>query len=661
MNAWNLVARARPWLVGIGFGFMLASGPATAQIVLETEFERDVNRYRWSGLARADVTQGPWVIGMQNAFRSDAYLLFDNRLSFRDENRFKVDAVRLTDGLFSPTVRSTADWFSLSRVYHQDAWVGLRHTSHHGWWMEPAAGLVIDARPGALSGTGEAPVRTDGGPAAGLSFGLPQRDLGGYATRLEGQVQLQRMSPRAGRVVRLRAETGRTFARTSVRANVEVASLRRDAYQAASFLNRDEAALRRAETVESTVSDTLQVGIDISTMLTEGLDIALRVDAGLNARKVRSLRAPSDALVFDSDFGRQTVRLDLATRWQFGSGYVRAGMNAGAEVEERQLDNAADLPPAQAVQKLTLLRQADYDRGFMGLTLMGLVPLSRRVTAQFDGSANLLQHDTPEVNPDDRDELLYNGSVGLEYRVSRTLTFSTRAFGSWFHTVYLRAARSADNNTQRSIRLRPSLSWQPSPNTAIRLESEVRATYTVDDFLLPGRRPTDQSAREMRYQLEAEQAVGGGLRLKVDAAFSDLRLGRFLADEFAEIPFDTLRTWSGWVRLQTGGRVTAEIGLRYFIRSDYDRSATVSYGDDRATITRPGRRRIDQIGPTTTILWPMRKGTSIRLDGWAVVQRVSTRLYGVLPEEQAPTIRRAADRGTRSLIPNLTVSMLVYF
>ncbi len=658
MRPGTSVVRTRLWLLCM---MMLAAGQVSAQVVLETGFERDVNRYRWEGLARADVTSGPWAIGMRNAFRSDAYLLFDNRLSFRDENRFRIDAVKYTRGLLDLTVRSTADWFSLSRVYHQDAWVGLRHDSEQGWWVEPAAGLTVDARPGALSGTGDAPVRTDAGPAAGLAFGMPMREVGGYATQFDGQFQVQRLAPRAGRVVRLRAATGRTFARTTVNADVEVASLRRDAYQAASFLNRDEAAVRRAETVESTVSDTLLVGIGVSTQITEALDAVLRVDAGLNARKVRSLRAPSDALVFDSDFGRQTVRLDLAARWRFGSGYVRAGMNAGAEVEERQLDNADDLPPAQAAQKLTLLRQADYDRGFLGLSMTGLVPLSGRWAVQFDGSANLLQHDTPEVNPDDRDELLYNGSVGLEYRASPAWSFSTRMFGSWFHTVYLRAARSADNNTQRSIRLRPALTWQPSPETRVRLESEVRATYTVDDFLLPGRRPTDQSAREMRYQLAAEQGLGDGFRLKLDAAYSDLRLGRFLAGEFAEIPFDTLRTWSGWARVQTGGRITAEIGIRYFIRSDYDRAANVRYGDEGASITRPGSRRIDQIGPTTSILWPMRKGTSIRVDGWAVVQRVSTRLYGALPEEQATVIRQAADRGIRSLIPNLTVSMLVYF
>jgi hypothetical protein len=302
---------------------LAAAAPASAQVILETGFERDVNRYRWEGQTRADVTSGAWVIGMRNAFRSDAYLLFDNRLSFRDENRFRIDAVQLSDRLLDVTVRSTADWFSLSRVYHQDAWVGLRHTSEQGWWVEPAAGLTVDARPGALSGTGEAPVRTDAGPAAGLSFGMPMREVGGYATELSGQFQAQRMAPRAGRVVRLRAATGRTFARTTVNADVEVASLRRDAYQAASFLNRDEAALRRAETVESTVSDTLLVGLGVSTRITEALDAVLRVDAGLNARKVRSLRAPSDALVFDSDFGRQTVRLDLAARWRFGSGYIR--------------------------------------------------------------------------------------------------------------------------------------------------------------------------------------------------------------------------------------------------------------------------------------------------------------------------------------------------
>jgi len=640
--------------------------PASGQAVFNAGFQRDVNRYRWTADTDVKARQGAWEIGLRNAFQSDAFLLFDDRVSFRDEDRFRIDAMRRGAGRTHVAVRSRSDWFSLSRVYHQDTWVGLRHESAHGWWVEPAAGLALDARPGVRSGTGPAPVRTDAGPAAGVTFGLPASDISGYLSEITATAQFQRLSPRAGRLLRTRARSERTFDRARLSAELEASSIRRDAYQAASFLNRDDATARRAETVESTRNDTVFVTLGLQSQVTSRVGLDIRLDAGTNSRYVRTLRAPDDALVFDSNFRRRTVQFDMAGNVSvLGSGYIRMAVQAGAEVERRQLDNAADLPTAQATQKLNLLRQADNDRGFVGLSLSGLMPLTQRLRVQFDGSVNLLQHDTPEVNPDDRDELLYNGSLGIEYRVTPRLAFSTRLAGSYFHTVYLKAARSADNNEQTSIRLRPAIDWKPGDATRIRLSSEVRATYTVDDFLLPGRRPTDQSAREMRYDLDASHEVGGGLRLLVTASYSDLRLGRFLDNVFAEIPFDTLRTYSGWVRIQTSGRIQAEVGVRYFIRSDYERSATLRYtrsfdGED-AAISRSGRTRIDQIGPTTAITWPMRRGTYLRLDGWVTSQRVATRLYGDVPEDFRSDIRRAERSGQHTLIPNLSVSMLVYF
>ena len=47
----------------------------------------------------------------------------------------------------------------------------------------------------------------------------------------------------------------------------------------------------------------------------------------------------------------------------------------------------------------------------------------------------------------------------------------------------------------------------PAPLTRVVLTSEVRATYTTADVVLPGRVAEDQSARELRYELEAEHAL----------------------------------------------------------------------------------------------------------------------------------------------------------
>lgn len=635
---------------------------SSSPLTLESGFERDVNRYRWTAGVSSSIRSGSWDVELTNRFRSDAFLLFDDRLSFRDENRTRFEAMSRRAGrLGGPVIFGGADWYSLSRVFRQDVWGGYRFWANERLWVEPALGFATDARPGFSGDATNVPVRTDAGWAAGLRFGLPTTDLGGYVTQIQGIAQVQRTSPRTGRVLRSLVDSQRMFGNTRLRTRVSGASVRRDAYQAASFLNRDDAVGRQAETVESTRSDTVMVGVDIESRLSSPLWLTGSLDVGANSRQVETLRAPADALFFDSDFNRRTVEARLAARYEGARTRARIAFSAGAEVERRQLTNAADLPPAQAAQKLNLLRQADNERGFFGVQSSFISSLRPWWDIQFDGSANILRHDTPDVNPDDRDEQLYNALLGTRFRLRDNLDLMIQVSGSRFHTVYLKAIRSAENSVQRSIRYRPSVNWRPTRDTRIRLASEVRATYTVDDFVLAGRRPTDQSAREMRYEVDAEHAVSDAMRILLTASLSDLQLGRFLDNVFAEIPFDTLRTVSAWGRIQAGRKVQAELGMRVFIRTDFDRTASVRYTipetDQEARISRMGRKRIDQVGPTMAIIWPMRRGAYLRVDGWATVQQISHRLYGDLPEGREDVIRRAASKGKRTMIPNLALTM----
>ena len=225
---------------------------------------------------------------------------------------------------------------------------------------------------------------------------------------------------------------------------------------------------------------------------------------------------------------------------------------------------------------------------------------------------NLRAMDTPEVNPDDRDERSMTGLVAVRTRLSPTVALNSRLFGSRYETVYIRAERSAENNTQTSLRLQTNVEWRPTRDTDIRIGPEVRATYTVDDFQLEGRAPRDQSAREFRINGELEHSLADGIRLMARGARSDLRLGRFLEDTFSEIPLDTLRATTGEIRLRVGRRHTAEIGIRIFVRSDFNLGARVSHRrrDENGnlltdpegvpllfTTTRPGRDIIRQVGP----------------------------------------------------------------
>ncbi|HEX7072333.1 MAG TPA: hypothetical protein VF190_16080, partial [Rhodothermales bacterium] len=126
-------------------------------------------------------------------------------------------------------------------------------------------------------------------------------------------------------------------------------------------------------------------------------------------------------------------------------------------------------------------------------------------------------------------------------------------------------------------------------------------------------------------------------------------------------------------RLQAGRRIVADVGLRFFVRRDFDRSTTVRYPrlDEQgiplvdengvalsSTISRPGRTRIAQVGPTCSIVWPLMQHARLRLDGWLNIQRITQRLYGALPEGSESAIERAGSRGDTRVIPNVAMSIL---
>ncbi|NBC17892.1 MAG: hypothetical protein GVY18_11325 [Bacteroidetes bacterium] len=652
---------------------LLGVQAARAQPVrhLETSFERDVNRYRWRYGLQVAQQVGAWQLALTNRFRSDAFILFDDRYTFRDENQLVWSADRSLPGALSLRSRGTLGWFSQSDVFSQELYGGVRYAPTEYAWVEPSVGLAMDQRSGAAPAGEKPPLRFDAGPAYGLRFTLTP-PVDGYQIRLEGDAAWQSISPRRGRGLYLNGALGHRIEETQLTARVRLASVRRDAYQAVSFLNRDDPT-RQPETIEATTSDTLEATVELDAPVYRHFHITSRIDVEAGNRFIRTEQAPDDALFFETDFRRRAADGELAVRYQRPRLMGRLAARAGAATERRQLANREDLPPTEAAQKGNLLQQADYDEGSFSLrTRLRGEPL-RRLVLTFDGAARIIRHDTPEANPDDRDEVFYTGEVGALLRLSRYLEADLKAYGSYNHTVYINAERSAENNVQRSLRLRPSIRWTPSSRTRVEVAPEVRATYTVDDFVLPGRRSTDQSAREVRMAGAVEQEVAEGLRVLGDGSYSDLRLGRLLWDTFAEIPFDTLRTYSGWLRVQAQvtPRLFAETGVRLFIRSDFDRATTVRYARvgadgevlrDEAgavlltSITREGRQIIEQIGPTTSLTWSLPGGSALRVEGWLYVQHTWQRLYGDLPDDAADRITAAARDGSRRIVPNLTVT-----
>ena len=638
----------------------------------ETDFERDINRYRWLAGLHLNQPIDSWSLRLHNRFTSDAFILFNNVLSFRDENVLNWTLRPSTVKKLTPGIRGYLASYSQSRVFTQTVYGTLAYSAQDVLSIEPFLGLAMDHRPGVSRGAQGAPLRRDAGPAFGTLVTMPKRIIAGYNVELDAQGNVQLITPRRGHLMKARGRGERFFDKSRFASEVSYSNVRRDTYQNVSFLNRDANLDPLSETIEATTSDTLQVLVELETPLTSSLQLINRLGYSSNNRRIRTLRTPEESLFFDTNFTRRSVDIEIGVMYQTPRLQSQVTFTGATEVEQRQLENRDELPPIQATQKGDLLEQADYDRSILGIRTRNRWALSEKISLNLEATANILRHDTPVSNQDDRDESFFSGQFGAEYKLNPYVTMQFSLFGTYYHTVYLKARRSAENNVQRSLRFRPTIVWTPSPSTYARVRSEVRATYTVDDFVLEGRRPTDQSARELQYEAEIRQDITNKYAIILNAGTSDLHLGRFLQDSFAEIPFDTLRTYSGWARIRSTGKVQGEIGMRLFVRTDFERASTVRYrrldenGDIQldefgdpvfSSITRTGRRWIEQVGPTCAIIWSMQKNSELRLDGWLNVQTIRQRLYGDLPEDLAEHIRSEARRGTQKIIPNLAVSV----
>ena len=640
------------WLI-LALGAVVAHAQSSLQVA--NGFQREVSRFRWTSVAAVSMRVARWQVAIDNRFLSDAFLRFDDRLHFRDENLVTIDAERPLGRRAAVGLNGRTAWFGLSRVFSQDVYGGIRVRPDDTILIEPVLGVAWDRRPGA-----GAP-RLDVGPAVGGRWHLAERDIGGYRIELGGESTWQFIRPRRGHSIALGGSAGRQFGSARLRTSLRMSSRRRDTYRAASFLNRTAGTGLPPEAVEATTSDTLDVHMQLEAPLFRGLRLLGQADVGVNSRRIRTHHSPEATLFFETDFSRRALHADLGLVYEKPELMARVSVEAGAAAEVRRLANRDVLPPLEAAQKTALLAQADYDEGAFGLSAALRASLLQRLTGSAVATSRIVRHDTPGINQDDRDEVYHNGELGLQLALSRTLRMDLKVFGSYYHAVYLKAERSAESSIQRTLRLRPSFGWRPSADTDMRFASEVRATYTVDDFQLPGP-SADRSVGPASY---GSRLSWTSVLLVTYASWQRPVMrtciwGRLLWNSFAEIPFDTLRTYRAWVHVQSARNVIADVGWRLFLRSDYDRAATVSYTreDGRvATISRPGRRLIEQSGPTTTIVWAMGR-SHLKVDGWINMQRIRYRIFGALPESNAHQIRQAARRGSRRLIPNVMLSVL---
>ncbi len=102
---------------------------------------------------------------------------------------------------------------------------------------------------------------------------------------------------------------------------------------------------------------------------------------------------------------------------------------------------------------------------------------------EFSGSASILKYDTQsDLNYDDRDELGYLVYVAHRFNNLRNLILVTSFDVNLYHTVYILAQKSSNNNWNRVIRFTSKSYFEPSDNFRNVGTFSVLANYTVYDF-----------------------------------------------------------------------------------------------------------------------------------------------------------------------------------
>ncbi len=98
-------------------------------------------------------------------------------------------------------------------------------------------------------------------------------------------------------------------------------------------------------------------------------------------------------------------------------------------------------------------------------------------------SISKFQYDTPDTsNFDDRDELRINTRASYSHWFNSTLRLDLQASVNLYHMVYIFGQRSADNNWNRILLLRPSIEYKPTEKFRLHQSFEVLSNYVDYDF-----------------------------------------------------------------------------------------------------------------------------------------------------------------------------------
>ncbi len=495
-----------------------------------------------------------------------------------------------------------SDLFFNAQNYRVNQYLGVLWKPDPGVQIRPVIGWSWDY----LSKT------LDQGPTAGVFLQANHTFPDGLEMETEGYVRAKYILPRHQRNALLASRWTKTFGEEAVINFVaQGGSNQMDNYKLGS--------------IERIKSDTAGAALNWQYELAPGLVWESQNSAVWSRRwfnyDTYSIEAPEF-----NDVRFQQLELNTSQRLN-----LRLGKLSSAFLYEYQnlarsynLDNNQELPTREFTRLLDREKQKDYVRNLtnMELTLRGTV--NRKSLLELTASNRYLQYDTPEPgNNDDHDQLSYGLSAGWQTTWSRSFVTTYKLLGSVREYAFLYAARSAENYTQRNLRMEFRFQWDMLRNLRFEGEQYVYVTYNVKDF--SDLNLTDRSTRNLESNLRLNWRPAPKLNSSLSFYRKETQASYLNWKAFTETTLDTNTFYIieqtnafEFRRKNARSALFLDLGYRHFSQFRYQNTTMINLQGILSPINLHVRSH--QTGPQTGIRFRNSKAASIECAVWWQVQ-----------------------------------------
>lgn len=230
-------------------------------------------------------------------------------------------------------------------------------------------------------------------------------------------------------------------------------------------------------------------------------------------------------------------------------------------------------------------------------------------TVGYKFSSRLLRYDTPsEVNNDDRDELSFVINGWYTHRFSPLLEARLAVDFRAIHLVFVKSARSAQNNWNRIIRLEPSFRIS-TKNFSAHPQFEVLANFTAYDFDNVVNAPQSFSFRQIGYRDSIAIRLSPTNWIESRITFRYFERGELQWESFSETPQN--KNYEQFTRLIyfSAPESTLKFGFggRYYAL--WEKQLTALSNDNSPFLRQ-------SLAPEAIIEATFVNGATIRFNGW---------------------------------------------